>query len=62
MLIHGADDTQIPLEDARRLKKAQEKAKLIILLDADHGQTLIKRRVWKVVDQFFSQHLLSDQL
>jgi dipeptidyl aminopeptidase/acylaminoacyl peptidase len=59
LLIHGDADTQIPLENAKQLFEVSNKnnTDLLIIPNADHGQTLISKRVIKTVKRFFKLHL-----
>ena len=59
LLIHGEKDSQIKVENSYLLKKANQKAELWIVKNADHGQAyFIKKEEYetKVLD-FFNKHL-----
>ena len=59
LLIHGEKDSQIKVENSYLLKKANPKAELWIIKNADHGQAhYIKKEEYeaKVLD-FFDKHL-----
>ena len=59
LLIHGQKDSQIKVENSYRLKKANPKAELWIIENADHGEShAIKKDEYETkVLNFFNKHL-----
>lgn len=59
LLIHGKEDTQIPIENVRQLFQAanKETTQLIVFDNGDHGQSLINPSIRKSVIKFFQKNL-----
>lgn len=59
LLIHGGNDSQIPVRHSYLLKEAQPKAELWIVEEADHGYAYyVKGKEYEdVVISFFEKHL-----
>lgn len=60
LLIHGKEDTQIPIENAHQLFQAanKETTELILFDNGDHGQSLVKPSIRKSILKFFRKSLL----
>ena len=59
LLIHGAADTQVPVQASQALKAAAPGAELWIIKDADHGETwaVAGSAYEKRVTEFFNKYL-----
>jgi pimeloyl-ACP methyl ester carboxylesterase len=62
LIIHGSEDSMIPVEHAHRIHKNAPNSELWIIQNADHSQTLSNKREYQErVLGFFDKHLLESE-